>query len=695
MNINEAIISQFGAVRVPKTFAESDTPATLVDLVALATDFGFAFDASVLHVMENLSPGQRGTLFLDLGSAFKRLCAGYAVGTSPLYRAFPNHKVVPIEMRVVLYMLDLVGFKFDYDRNLYGANPVTGFQEEGGDALPDEDGEFRIPLELDKSQRVFTMLKLATDEFVSAKSCALLENFTPLNGVELFIVRWAIETGEIDHDDLANIGFREKLPLVYETMSTEEYAKSCNSVTDVLRLAVWMSDTDENSIADLSLASDPRFNLKKSQAKRLLRILELILEFGSTDFETDFLRHEERWKRFATHIRSRGFEKQFPLSVQALASVRSGEMSSWEQKYAAADLEGKINLAVYRPGVLMRRMTALGRLVEASGSKEKADLLVAAATKCFPSVDTLKLVQLLVHLERTNTVSRRFHLLPSGSIMSSEAKPIDMSYISRPLREHLHARLKNVVVGSNTDDLKNLFIPAGNRSASAGKTRNAKGDRINIGFAKEDTLRMFLHWHHPCDVDLSASFFDDNFSNQGDCTYFNLYSGEYAAHSGDIRDGRNGAAEYIDINVEKARDAGVRYVLMTSNVYSGDHFNSFDCSVGIMVRDGETGDHFEASTVRSKLDLDSDSRMTNPAIFDLETGSMIYVDLHGDWREGHNVASKRASLSDVMEYFVNFDLYRATFADVIQFTEDPSSIALSADKLKESQDEILRALADA
>lgn len=195
---------------------------------------------------------------------------------------------------------------------------------------------------------------------------------------------------------------------------------------------------------------------------------------------------------------------------------------------------------------------------------------------------------------------------------------------------------------------------------------------------------------------MSAAFYDADLGKLNDCTYYNL-QGEYAVHSGDILDGSKGAAEYIDIDVKKAKKAGVRYVLMNANVYSGMTFDTFPCHVGAMIRDGQTGKHFEVSTVETKLSLDSPTRNTTPAIFDLDTGVMIYVDLHGNWDRHHNVSSKGASLKETLRYFIEYDKYRPTFGDVISFagSADPDAPKATASEIRAKQDEILATLAEA
>jgi len=711
MNVDADILSIFGAFHLDGS--NSTVEASVMDIAALAYDYRYALTPDLLAALDKLTPTQRGAAFKRLGSALNKNLSGMDQ-VSPLYRRFPNHQILPFDVRFLGWLMTHLGFQFDHDPAEFGADPFTGFQNDwlGGDTDLDAEFTLRFKDEDGNRRRKVRFIKLADESFITDKAVAMMSNLEPFSSAETRFMKWALSTGALPTSALASIKFREKLPLVWDMMTNDQYAAACNSVTDVLRLAVHLSGSVRRhkvgkswtgihgrtvtQEADLSLKTPPRFRLTTSQAKAVMDILEAVLVRGNTDHETDFLRHAEPWKRLASHVRIRSFEKRAPNAYAALMDLRTGWLKSWESKYAAADVAGKIALAKDRPGVLARRMTELSRL---ASSKDMSALL-SAAKGAFDTVDAGKLLQLRTHLTRTVEHDKRFHMLPNGTIMASDRAPdrIDPR-LTHLLDASLHSRLAGKLPFSRDvpEEAFGVFVPAGNRSASDTDVRTSRGDRVKLDFTNDDTVRFFLHWKESCDVDMSAVFYDADLNRQGDCSYMSLRQGNYAVHSGDILNGSRGAAEYIDIDVAKARKAGIRYVLMNANVFSGMTFDTFPCFAGLMIRDGQTGKHFEVSTVETKLSLDSETRNTSPAILDLETGYMVYLDLHGNWGRHNNVRSKAADLKDIMRYFLTYRDYRPSFGDIVSIagSDDPAAPKATVEAIRDQKDEILAVLADA
>ncbi len=687
---NPDIIPTFTAVFIDPKMAPSQHKVSVTDICALALDYGYAFTRETVLALESLSAEQRGTLFIQLGDDLAVTSGNkLAQRVSPLYRDFPNHKILSLEHRWVCYLLYMVGIDVRHDPRLYGADPVTGFQDNiyGADTV--WDALFAVKLEGGDTRRAIRFLKLADDAFISGKVVSMLSNLTPFSPVELRIASSALSEGRVKLSELKTVRFREKLPLLWDGFATTEmYSWACNSVTDVLRLAAQLSN------ADVSLQTSVKLNLSTSHAKLLLSIMENILADGNTDFCTDLLRHDELWKRFAAHVRTNKYVKRFPLSVTALIKLRKGNLVSWESDYARADLVTKIGMARKRPGVFVRRLAALCREAITDDNTAAGALIMQCADEVFPQVDCMKLLQLFVHMDRTVKVEDRFHMLPNGKLMHSVQRAMDHSMLAKMLEAHLSQRLGGMLEWSNSPEMANMFIPAANRAASDTSVRTSRGDRVQLKIEEGDVVRFFLFWHHRCDVDISAVFYDENMVKTGECAYYEMRS-PYARHSGDILDGSSGAAEYIDVNVDMARKHGARYVQMQANVYTGQNFDTFECAVGVMIRDGKTGRHFEASTVETKLSLDSATRACTPAILDLETQQMIYVDLPEHWGQHENVARKAASLAQALQFFVDYADYRPSFDTVLRFAGTPDGSPATVENIRGGVDEVLAMLSAA
>lgn len=720
MTMQADVLRLFGAFFIDAAMIPKDPQeADVLDLIMLANDYNYVLSPELLAATETLTPRQMATVFKALGATLQEV-VGDTIGTSPMYRDFPHHTYLDENLRFALWVLRWMGYEAHFSAELYGADPVTGQQNPLNGFDPSKDDAFTIPkIEgFGNSRRSMRVIRLADKSFIEGKVMAMMSNLTPFSDVERRFIRGMIGPDGVPAEKLTQVRFREKLVELFDLIPDEDYAKAMNSVTDVLRLAVKLSGTQVRMVKgrygitskvtiepDLSLKAKPRFNLKTSQTKRLLALLEGLLDRGTTDFETDFIRHEEAWKRFAEHVRMNQYEKRFPLAHEALQDLRNGLLLSWESKYANGTVFSRIAMARKRPGTFVRRMAAIWREVNALpraplglGEYDKAvSVFMEAAAEALPQVDVMKLLQLYVYATRTSHVRKRFHMLPNGKMLTSERTPESMATIAHLVGRHLRERLGGTLEWDPvlTTAVEGIFIPAGNRSASEADQRTARGDRVSLAFEETDTIRLFLHWKHYSDVDLSAVFFDADLTNKGECSYFSLHNGAFFNHSGDIRNGSTGAAEYVDIHVGEARKRGVRYILMAANVYSGTPFDQFPCYVGAMIRDGKTGKHFDPATVEAKLALTSATTTNAPVLFDLETGEMVYVDMPGDWRYATNVRTNAGSLQETLEFFTNYGAYRPSFADVIQLAGTEGGPVATADAVRSKVDDVLAALAAA
>ncbi|WNL50620.1 hypothetical protein RPALISO_9 [Ruegeria phage RpAliso] len=716
-NSHSDMIRLFDAFYVDGVIPEDNAEASTLDVMALAMDYKCALAPELIHKIEALTPKQRATVLKALNGALADVYS--TLPTSPLYRAFPNHEIVPFTARLVVWIARWMGADITFDPALYGADPVTGFQNPLHGVDPEKDAEFTQPFSETggNSRRKIRILRAADKAFIEGKVIAMMSNLTPFSGVEKRFVVSMIGPNGVPASALTNVKFREKLVELFGMMTDEDYAAACTSVTDALRLAVHLSGARQSSskgrfgiirsqtiAPDLTLKSKPRFNLKTSQAKRVLSIVEAILARGTTDHETDFLRYEEFWKRLSEHVRINQFEKRFPLTHKALTDLRLGWMTSWESKYANGTVFDRIKLASKRPGVFVRRAAAICREINSMevsrfgpGARDEASgKFVAAAEEAFPKVDVMKLLQLYVYALRTSNMEDRFHILPNGKMMTSTRTPESLALVAHVVSKHLRDRLDGTLPWSKeeVDAVSGIFVPTANRTVSEAAQRTARGDRTFLSYEGDDTIRVFLHWKHRSDVDLSVTFYDADLNRKADCSYMST-NGAFYKHSGDILDGSSGAAEYVDIDIAGAKARGIRYALMTANVYTGVPFKDFECYVGLMIRDGRTGRHFEVSTIENKLSLDSDKTRNSPAIVDLETGEMIYVDMANNWGYGTNVRSNAADLKQTLDFYLNFGAYRPTFADVLTFAGTDGGEVAGADDIRGDIDGVLATLADA
>ncbi len=112
-----------------------------------------------------------------------------------------------------------------------------------------------------------------------------------------------------------------------------------------------------------------------------------------------------------------------------------------------------------------------------------------------------------------------------------------------------------------------------------------------------NVVRFFLWWKNGTsrtDIDLSAVLYDAEFNYLDVVSYYNLknFGGH---HGGDIVDAPEGAAEFIDLDIERTRSGGVHYVVMSLNSFTEQPYCDLpECFAGWMSRKhANSGEIFE------------------------------------------------------------------------------------------------------
>jgi hypothetical protein len=259
------------------------------------------------------------------------------------------------------------------------------------------------------------------------------------------------------------------------------------------------------------------------------------------------------------------------------------------------------------------------------------------------------------------------------------------------IRKSLVARLKTLEPLGKvwiSPDLIDCPLPSQQRSASSGLHNMARGTRLPISTPEDmkDTLRLFVYWKGK-DIDLSATFHDEVGTLIEYVSYTNLKSDRYKAyHSGDITDARNGASEFIDINMSVAAKSA-RYLVMNVMVFDGPSFVEHEtCFVGWMTRsDANSNEIYEPATVQQKIDLTQDSRNALPVVFDLHERKVVWADLpSGRFGQHNNVESNRVSIEQKLNAVLNvtnklslyelFELHANARGELVENREEADTV---------------------
>lgn len=415
----------------------------------------------------------------------------------------------------------------------------------------------------------------------------------------------------------------------------EVLSKFVKTATDVLRFAVQLND------GDVSLKENTRIRLNNKQRRLIMTLLDNV-----NHPEEDMLRYRMRWIRLAEVLHIGKYAKRFPNAAVACDTLRNKErtIETFNKKVEAyvkiINDGGKVSendaleLLATRPGEFARRLDWMLR--KFSG----AEAVISTFKGLVDKLPTPMLLTLTAHFAGRASLSEGRYFTPKGSVakiqtIADSRDTIHQKFITKvtvSITNELTRRfsmldsLGNVYIDP---DLKNYLVPLVQRNASKSLVTVARGSHVSLMESK--VARMFLYWKQNkgerVDVDLSAVSYDKDWNYKNHLSFTDL-SSIGGAHSGDIQSAPNGAAEFIDITVDKAKANGVRYIVMTLISYTGQNFSTFECFAGVMGRDKvKSGKKFEARAVKTKFDLASETKYNIPLIFDLETNKIIWGDI--------------------------------------------------------------------
>lgn len=426
-------------------------------------------------------------------------------------------------------------------------------------------------------------------------------------------------------------------------------------VTDVLRIATAMC------YGDVSLAENTKFKLKKWQRKFLC---EMLL---STDLSfEDTIVHKNKWVRLLHCLHVGDYSpKLFKWAMVVREKFKVETFNSVTEKMFNYLNNNKDTLEFIeltkhlskRPSMFIRNFSRLGMLVDSIGDPRLFRHLKVAFEDSVnnSNVPRRVLYQLYSYILTGGVESRVFfpkgmktkyfikdelHSLPN---VISKNKYSFMDIITERLKKDFSEMgpIGNVYID---DALFRSSINNGLRNVTPGKQIVSRG--CKIPFSCNKTLRMFMYWIGR-DLDLAASFMNKHFEKIGECSFRHTSMRGIAQHSGDIVNAPSprGASEYIDIDIEKALESGIRYVGMHIYVYAGQKFSEMEaCSVGWMERERPNSNEiYDPKTVRQKIDLTGESMSYTPVIFDLKEKTVCYVDMNYMGHSWGNSLGNRAN----------------------------------------------------
>lgn len=420
--------------------------------------------------------------------------------------------------------------------------------------------------------------------------------------------------------------------------------KYIKTATDVLRLVTAMSD------GDVSLAENTKFrNLKRSERRIIMNLLA-----GCGNTAEDMNRYAGRWIRVGEKLHPGEFAKneRYTKVVQAFGVIRNdGKIQSFAGKVDAAVASGNVNAVVSllkkRPGEFARRIDFLLRTFDKDADRKTVIMGFASVAKDVSSTVLLQVREHFINKLDGSDDMRVF--FPKGNLARSyyvkndktEAIPEDAMKMVIAVCESALINIygSREFLGKVYIDevLKDYTVPFSLRSAGKTMISVSRGSRIAIDDSAK-IIRPFIWWTNTkdniIDVDLSVAIFADDWNCLEHVSYSNLKSSRFGiCHSGDITNGGpvdgEGVAEFIDLDIEKALSVGARYAVFTVYNFSDENFSKMEhAAFGFMTRnDMKSGEIFEPSMVKQRMDLASATTTCIPVIFDLKERVFVWCDM--------------------------------------------------------------------
>lgn len=565
---------------------------------------GYMLTLSAFEHVSQLNNGDLSALYVDVTSTLAKL-RGSHVTHKPMYKNFPQE--VMEKSLAELYINAIIHYM---SFGIWVPESVEVIREVGFE-----------PAE-------FTMLDVGGEYELTKVLNEIVGSKDSISETDKRYVKFLLDN---NYSLKAEIGYKENLCFVAGVLFDQgkDITGVLTTATDILRFITYLSD------GDISLSSNTKFkSLNRSLRKKLVAALDKCIN------EDDIARHENKWKRAFHMLHVGDYAKKYKNVYRIAQKVRESEaLKTFNSKVERFIEDGKIvsllSLLQTRPGELHRRMDYLLR---SYSHREQAHAILNSYAEVVDKIPNRLLFQMVGHIKSyENGHSDNMVVFPKGKtqkglLIPRNDKPkslylnnldiIVSKQIVKNFSELESWKGKKVWIDPALNDCP---LPTQQRSASEGMVDLARGTKFDMG--DKSHLRFFVYWKGR-DIDLSATFHDENFNLTSHVSWTDLRGAGYT-HSGDITYAPKGASEFIDMNVSEMVKRGTRYVCMNVYSFSGPLFKEIsECFAGWMTLDNPTKNSvFQPKQVKNKIDLKSDTTFCIPVVFDLVERKVIWIDL--------------------------------------------------------------------
>ncbi len=678
--LNELFLTRRNKVVITPVMSNLTVSASVESMInhiqANIADMGYTLSGDIINKLKKLTQPELA-YYYKLFEATLSEMTGDNVDHIPLFLNFPED--VPFNDEYYFYrmigfiqnVLDLTvedykvlscGHTIDkelFDLNNFGACPICQMRVDMDDL-----GEAKERPSLDEITP-FKILHLGTEDDLFSIFKNLVSSATSISDSDRADITTFFDVLGKDVLELipAQIPFIENkifvAKLIIENLESGfGLSRLIKTSTDLLRFMTALSD------GDISLAENCKFrNFSRVHRRSFLAILNKV---GSSE---DMLRYKTRWIRIGEKLHPGEYESRYPKAFLLFKALRDNQkIETFRGRVEGYLADGNwfhaMNMLKTRPGEFARRLDLLLRLSnESIHVTDSFDDIVN-------ELPTRILLQLLGHFNDRSVKQDLRVFFPKGSFAKMQSIKDDRATITQHCTFRICLSIENALIAKFSihdplekvfvdQELRNYLVPFSQRSASKALFTITRGSRVNLPDTK--VIRAFLHWmddSERTDLDLTLSFYDADWKELDHISYTHLEN-DYANHSGDLQSAPppHGSSEFVDIDITKAKENGVRYALMQIYDYTGNGYVILpECFAGIMGREEAVrGLIFEPRTVAQKFDITSEVQISIPMILDLEDMQMIWTDISLKSRITflRNVESNRSNVELMGRSMVN------------------------------------------
>ena len=625
MRVEIALRNNFVEVNLSGSPKHQDHNLVVLSTQAEIMKFGYMFSQEALQQLFQASTEDVVSLHKKL---LTKLKSWFPYSYAPFYRNFPAQ------------VMELSNSELFFNALLHYASL--------GEWKPDYQLEQRgIAFEHSK----FMILNpISGDEWLREIGNNLAAFSKPLDQQSMNDLLWIV--GNVSGIDLSTVTVKQTLC----ELAAAGYSVPLRSVTDVLRVATRLSGGDislptlpKKTDRFLSIQRDNSkfIKFKRAQRRYLLKLLESLPVVDPAEMQT----YLGRWIRLSEILHPGEYAKEFPKTFAAFEAIRN------QKKAKVRTFSGLVNLAFMksteegfkilksRPGEFARRLDCLIR--------HHGEVAIDEFALVCDKVSTKVIFEMFDHFNARLEKIPRSVMLKNGKqkVLAplEPMKPELVDKVHEMVKSSIERRISKLpALGKVFVDpkLKKVPVPFSMQSSSEGMTTLVRGTRVEIPNHVK-TLRAFAHWYDKAgefDLDLGAGLFDSELNDLGHISFWSilLHGAEIPSynrrepiesvigcHSGDVRYVVGSNAEYIDLNLDEAMKAGVKYVLFSVYNYDSGSIASIpETTFGLMEREHPNSNEiFDPRTVTTAVKMTQKSNSALTVLLDLDKREWIWVDI--------------------------------------------------------------------